>query len=48
MPHRNMEIKITGMIPTEDEDKVWRIILARLMVLCAEFDLTLEDKLKRD
>jgi len=48
MPHRNMEIKIMGMIPTEDDDKVFKIILARLMVICAEFDLRLEDKLKQD
>ena len=42
---KQVKIKLTGQVSDDYNDRDYEIVLARLRVICAEFDLELEEEL---
>ena len=40
---KDVRILITGQVPEDYNDKVYELLLARLKVICIEYDLKLDD-----
>jgi len=41
---KEVKIKITGQVPNDYYDKDYEVLLAKLRLICAEYDLELEEK----